>query len=111
MGVFVGICFLVVAAPGYADSDYADYAEYGEYKAKLKESFDIIAKSPKPLIDSVKEEYNAAEFKPFGVFGGFLKGSFYTLKEFSRGVYHVLTFNVWDDNFVSNMFNKEESSE
>ena len=99
---FVGICLLAVAVPGYA--------EYDDYKTKLKEGFDTIITSPKPLIDAVKEEYNVAEFKPFGVFGGILKGSFYAIGQFSRGVYRVLTFNVWDDNFVSNMFNKEGSS-
>lgn len=99
----VGICLLVASAPGYAGID--------DYGANLKEGFDIILKSPKPLIDSVKEEYNAAEFKPFGVFGGFLKGSFYALKEFSYGVYRVLTFNVGEDNFVNDMLNKEGDSE
>ena len=103
VSIFAGFCFLIVAVPGHADAD--------DYKTKLKDGFDIIIKSPLPLIDSVKEEYHSAEFKPFGVFGGLLKGSFYMLKEFSHGVYRVVTFNVWDDNFVSNMFNKEERSE
>ena len=98
----VGICLLVVFAPGHANAD--------DYETNLKEGFDIILKSPKPLIDSVKEEYNASKFKPFGIFGGFFKGSFYTLKEFSYGVYRVLTFNVGDDNFFSNMLNKEGDS-
>ena len=98
----VGFCFLISSAPGYAD--------YDDYKTKLKEGFDTMITSPKPLIDSVKEEYNDAEFKPFGVFGGFFKGSFYAIGQFSRGLYHVLTFNVWDDNFVSDMFNKEGSA-
>jgi len=106
---FVGICFLIGAAPGYTDN--IDYNEYAGYKAKINEGLSIIAKSPKSLIDSVKEEYNAAEFKPFGVFGGILKGSFYSIGEFSRGVYHVITFNVDDDNFFSNIFNKEDGSE
>ena len=93
---FFGICLLVVAAPsGYADG--LDYDDYGDYKTKLKEGFDEIITSPKPLIDSVKEEYDVAEFKPFGVFGGFIKGSFYAVGQLTRGVYRVLTFNVWDD--------------
>ena len=100
--ILLGFCFLATSVPGYAD--------YEPYKMKLKEGFEIMVTSPKPLIDSVKEEYNAAEFKPFGVFGGMIKGSFYALKKFSKGVYRVLTFNVWDDNFVSNMLNKEKSS-
>lgn len=99
----VGLCFLVVSTPGYTNSD--------DYKTKLKEGFETIITSPKPLIDAVKEEYNAAEFKPFGVVGGFFKGSFYAVGQFSRGVYRVLTFNVWDDNFVSKLFNKEGTSE
>lgn len=99
---FVGMCLLFGATLGYAGSD--------DYKTKIKDGFDIIIKSPKPLIDSVKEEYTSAKFKPFGVVGGFFKGSFYTLKEFTYGVYRVLTFNVDEDNFISNAFQKEEDS-
>jgi len=99
---FVGFCLFAVSLPVYGSTD--------DYKTNLKEGFDIILNSPKPMIDSIKEEYNAAEFKPFGVFGGFFKGSFYTLKEFTYGTYRVLTFNVEDDNFFTNMFNKEGNS-
>jgi len=98
----LGFCFLAVSVAGHAD--------YEPYKTKLKEGFDTIVTSPQPLIDSIKEEYHAAEFKPLGVFGGIIKGSFYAIKQFSHGVYRVLTFNVWDDNFVSNMLSKKESS-
>jgi len=99
----MGLCFLMTSTPGYTNTD--------DYKTKLKDGFETIITSPKPLIDSVKEEYNAAEFKPFGVFGGVLKGSFYAVGQLTRGVYRVLTFNVWDDNFVSKFINKEEISE
>ena len=103
VSVFAGMCFLAISVPGYADSL--------DYETKLKEGFGTMAQSPMSLVDSVKEEYNASKFKPFGVFGGLLKGSFYTLKEFSTGVYQVLTFNVDEDNFFSGMMHKEAVSE
>ena len=108
---FVGICLLAVSVPGKASSE-------------------------KDLFDYVKEEYNVAEFKPFGVFGGFLKGTFYEFKDFSHETYRFLTYNIeddkkggfarlkdishetyriltlnmGDDNFLVNMFNNEGDS-
>ena len=81
-----GACVFAMAASCFAD--------YSPYKERIKEGIDMMAMSPKPLLDSVKEEYNAAEFKPFGVIGGFLKGLPYSIKELSVGLYRVLTFNV-----------------
>ena len=82
---FVGICLLAISVPGNASAE-------------------------KSLMDYVKEEYDVAEFKPFGVFGGILKGSFYELKDLSHETYRFLTFNITDDNFFINMFKDEGSS-
>jgi hypothetical protein len=98
----VTLCLSAVPSLGFASTD--------DYKTRLKDGFETITTSPKPLIDSVTEEYNSAKFKPFGVFGGLFKGSFYAVKQFARGLYQVMTFNVSDDNFVSNMFTKEGST-
>jgi len=51
-------------------------------------------KSPLNVPDNIKAEYDSAEFKPFGVFGGLLKG----LAEFAidgiGGIVDVLTFPI-----------------
>jgi len=93
--IIVGFCLLGVVSPSYAD--------YDTYKANIKEGLGTMIRSPQPLVDSVKEEYNAAKFKPFGVFGGFIKGSFYSIKELSLGVLQILTFNVDDDNMFADI--------
>lgn len=99
----VVLTFLALPATGFAGLD--------EYKTNIKDGVKIIAQSPKPLMTSIRDEYNASSFKPFGVVGGTLKGSLSSLKELTRGVFKVLTFNVWEDNFFSNYFEKEKKSE
>ena len=86
--VFMGLFLLAAAAPGYAD--------YEGYETKIKDGLGTMITSPRHLIHSVKEEYTAAKFKPFGVLGGLIKGTFYTGKEFSEGLFRVLTFNLGD---------------
>jgi len=93
--VCMALCFLVISNAGDA--------HYDEYKANIKEGIGIMVKSPQPLIDAVKDEYNVAKFKPFGVVGGFFKGGFYSLKEFSTGLLRVVTFNMEEDNIFTNL--------
>ena len=94
--VCMGFCLFVTAN--------LSHAYYEEYKTNIKDGITTMVKSPLPLINSVKDEYNAAEFKPFGVVGGFFKGGLYSLKEFSTGLLRVLTFNVGEDNSFANLF-------
>ena len=70
------------------------FAYYEEYKQNIKDGIGTIAKSPQPMIESLKEEYDKSGFKPFGFLGGFLKGSFYMGKEMGLGIFRILTFNL-----------------
>lgn len=72
----------VFAVPAFADAGVE----------KLKGGFEQIIKSPVQISDSVQEEYESAEFKPFGVLGGTLKGLFLTAKELVSGTVDVVTF-------------------
>ena len=69
-------------------------AYYEEYKQNIKDGIGSIVKSPQPMAESLKEEFNKAEFKPFGIIGGFLKGSYYMGKEIGTGILRILTFNL-----------------
>ena len=69
-------------------------AYYEEYKQNIKDGIGAIVKSPQPMAESLKEEFNKAEFKPFGIIGGFLKGGYYMGKEIGTGVLRILTFNL-----------------
>jgi hypothetical protein len=95
--VWMGFCLFVMSGLGHA-------SYYEDYKTNIKDGITTMVKSPLPLIDSVKDEYNASKFKPFGIVGGFLKGGLYSLKEFSVGLLRALTFNVGEDNSFANLF-------
>lgn len=69
-------------------------AYYEEYKQNIKDGIGSIVKSPQPMAESLKEEFNKSEFKPFGIIGGFLKGSYYMGKEIGWGIFRILTFNL-----------------
>ena len=73
------------------------FAYYDEYKQNIKDGIEGFVKSPKPLVEAVKEEYKESEFKPFGVFGGVVKGGFYSLKEMGWSLIRIVTFNVGVD--------------
>jgi hypothetical protein len=81
----VVVVFAVVAlmsTPVYAGVD------------KLKTGLTDIVKSPLEIVDHTKAEYNNSTFKPFGVFGGLLKGTFYMGKKIVGGVVDVVTFPI-----------------
>ena len=80
--------FLALGAPAFSEGWNEDSFD------KLKEGAKTIAKAPLEVSRSVAEESKAAEFKPFGAFGGFLKGTFYMFKAAGEGLIEVLTFNV-----------------
>ena len=58
---------------------------------KVKDSVVDIVKSPLELGHHVMEETKTAEFKPFGLMGGILKGSFYSVKKMGTGVVDIVT--------------------
>ena len=69
-------------------------ASYAAGMEKLKSGASELVKSPLQLKDSIVSEYNASEFKPFGIVGGALKGLFYTGKEAIKGLAEIVTFPV-----------------
>lgn len=60
--------------------------------AKLKSGLTDIVKSPMQVVDHTKAEYNAATFKPFGLVGGLIKGTFHMGKQIVTGAVDVVTF-------------------
>jgi hypothetical protein len=81
--IAVAVVFAMVgmfSAPAYAGVD------------KLKTGLTDIIKSPLEIVDNTKAEYNSSTFKPFGVLGGLLKGTFYMGKKIVGGVVDVATF-------------------
>ena len=81
--LLVAMLLSAMAAPAFADAD-----------EKLKSGVKQFFSSPKVFYDTVVEEKNAAEFKPFGIIGGICKGTVYTLKEAGLGLLNTLTFFV-----------------
>ena len=81
-------------------------AHYEDYKNNIKEGLVTMVKSPKPVYDSIKEETTAAKFKPFGVVGGMLKGTYLVIKELATGLGRILTFNFDENNLFANLFKK-----
>lgn len=82
-------------------------AHYEGYKSNIKEGITDIATFPKEMVDSVKDEVTEAKFKPFGLVGGVLKGTYNSLKQLGRGVLRVVTFNMEEDNSLLKPFRKE----
>ena len=50
-----------------------------------------VATSPLEVSDNVKTEMHTAKFMPFGIAGGFLKGSFYMGKQVVGGIFKIIT--------------------
>ncbi len=83
--IAVAVVFAVVgmfSAPVYAGVD------------KLKSGVTDIVKSPLEIVDHTKAEVKDSTFKPFGLLGGLLKGTFYTGKKMVGGVVDVVTFPI-----------------
>ena len=74
--VLIGIIFAV----SFSSTVYAHgYKELGSAGMKA-------IKSPVHVVNSVKEEYKDARFKPFAIVGGGLKGLFYMGKDVVSGL-------------------------
>lgn len=79
------------AAPVFA-SDAVD---------KLSEGFKKAVTSPMNIPDSIQEEYEATDFKPFGAAGGFIKGVCLMGVDLITGMFDVLTFPVDVSDLIS----------
>jgi len=73
----------VVVSPVYADMG-----------TKFTDGIKQFVMSPHNLVDDIKEEYEAAKFKPFGVLGGTFKGMFNTLIDAGGGLINAFTFFI-----------------
>lgn len=74
---------LVVATPAFA--------ELPKPLDKAYHGMERIVKSPMHLVNDPVDEYKAATFKPFGLFGGIMKGIGYTVVESVYGVMEIVT--------------------
>ena len=88
MKKFLSLLIIAMFVMAMAASVYADAGE------KLKGGAEKFFKSPLQVKDHVEAEYKAADFKPFGVIGGGLKGLFYMGKDMVTGLWDVLTFPI-----------------
>ena len=61
---------------------------------KLKDGIEEIVTSPMELPKHVTEEVKSGQFLPFALMGGILKGTAYTVKQFTTGVIHVVTIPI-----------------
>jgi len=57
---------------------------------KAYHGLEKMIKAPMHLVNDPAEEYKAADFKPFGLFGGLLKGISYTAIDLVHGAYEVV---------------------
>ena len=80
--IVTAFVFIMAATPALA----------GDAGDRLADGFKQFAMSPKNVPDSLVEEYEAADFKPFGLIGGLLKGVSMTVIDLSLGLGKVVTF-------------------
>jgi len=72
-----------VTTPAFADA-----------ATKFKDGVKQFVTSPMNLVDDIKAEYEAAEFKPLGVFGGMFKGIANTFIDAGGGLINTFTFFI-----------------
>lgn len=84
--IAVVILICAVTAPVYADA-----------MTKFQDGAKQFFTSPMNIVDDIKEEYEASELKPLGVFGGMFKGLFNTAKDAGGGMINMLTFFIDND--------------
>ena len=58
---------------------------------KLYDGGKTVLKSPLQVVDHTTKEVQSAQFKPFGLIGGFLKGTAYMVHDIVSGVYTMVT--------------------
>lgn len=62
--------------------------------SKLKQGVVDIITSPLEIPNHTKTEFEAATFKPFGLLGGLLKGTVYTVKKMATGMVDIILIPV-----------------
>jgi len=62
--------------------------------SKFQDGVKQFVTSPHNLVDDIKSEYEASEFKPLGVFGGMFKGIFNTVIDAGGGLINTFTFFI-----------------
>lgn len=84
ISIFVIALFVcAVAAPVFADAG-----------TKFTDGIKRAVTSPTNIVDDIQAEYEAAEFKPFGVFGGMIKGIGNTAVDIVGGLFSAATFFI-----------------
>jgi len=63
------------------------FADMAKFRGGLKD----VVLSPLVISNNMKAESANAKFLPFGLVGGFLKGSFYMVKQILTGTYVIVT--------------------
>ena len=84
LGVVTALMFLF-AAPLFA---------LPEPITKLKGGVEGIVKSPLEIPKHSMDEVKAADFKPFGLVGGLLKGTYHMVDKSVKGALDVVTFPI-----------------
>ena len=67
------------------------FAEVSKPIDKAYHGLEKIVKAPMHLVNDPMDEYKAATFKPFGLLGGIMKGTAYTVIDGVYGVFEVVT--------------------
>jgi hypothetical protein len=76
----VALAIVVLSVPCLADTI-----------AKFQGGVKDVIMSPLQISDSVKAETKDAKFLPFALAGGFIKGTFYMVKQIVKGTLDVVT--------------------
>ena len=87
---------MVVAAPVYADAG-----------SKFQDGVERFFTSPMNIVDGVKEETEAATFKPFGVFGGLIKGLAETVVDAGGGAVHSVGTGLRQWGLTTRIFRRQ----
>ena len=66
-------------------------AEVSKPIDKAYHGLEKIVKAPMHLVNDPMDEYKAATFKPFGLLGGIMKGTAYTVIDAVHGAFEVVT--------------------
>jgi len=90
------IVLIVMFVVAFAAPVFAEFST-----DKLTEGFKKAVTSPSHVYESVQEEYEATDFKPFGVLGGFVKGTCLMGVDMITGMFDVLTFPVDVSDLIS----------
>ena len=80
VSILIALAVLTLSVPSFADT-----------ATKFKSGIRDVMMSPLQVSDNVKTETTNDKFLPFALVGGFLKGSFYMVKQIVTGTFTVVT--------------------